>query len=75
MTALNNNRTNQKVANYLFVNTVAGNKQRFHRREIEGADRARELCKKIGHPSQTHFESILSNNLIRNCPVTVDNAK
>jgi hypothetical protein len=30
MTALNDNRTNQKVANYLFVNTVAGNKQRFH---------------------------------------------
>ena len=69
------NDTNQKVAAYSFVNTVAGNKQRFHRREIEGADRARELCKKIGHPSEAHFEHILAYNLIRNCPVTIDDAK
>jgi hypothetical protein len=60
---------------YSFVITVRGNKERYHRREIEGADRARELYKAIGRPSQKHFEHILRHNLIRNCPVTVDNAR
>jgi hypothetical protein len=68
---------NQPTTNtgYTFVTTVAGNKKRFHRREIEGADRARELYGKIGRPSYQHFEHILKHNLIRNCPVTVDDAK
>jgi hypothetical protein len=63
------------ISDYTFVLTVEGNKERFHRREIEGADRARELYATIGRPSQQHFEHILRHNLIRNCPVTVDDAK
>ena len=70
-----NNNTNATVADYSFVLTVAGNKTRFHRRDIEGADKARDLYKKIGRPSQKTFEHILSHSLIRNCPVTVDDAK
>lgn len=62
--------SNNDVIDYSFVNTVAGNKERFHRREIEGADRARELYKKIGRPSQKQFEHILSSNIIRNCPLS-----
>jgi hypothetical protein len=70
-------KTNARKHNlhYTFVTTVNGNKSRFHRREVEGADRARALYKKIGRPSQQHFEHILRNNIIRNCPVTVDDAK
>ena len=71
----NDNMVNPPVNGYSFVNTVASNKQRFHHREIEGADLARELYQKIGRPSQKHFEHILRNNLIRNCPITVDDAK
>ena len=33
------------------------------------------LHRKIGRPSQAHFENILKNNLIHNCPVTVDDAR
>jgi hypothetical protein len=44
---------------YVFVNTVAKIKKRFHRREIEGADKAVVLHRKIGRPSQTHFKNIL----------------
>jgi hypothetical protein len=33
------------------------------------------LHRKIGRPSQAQFEVILRNNLIRNCPVTVDDAR
>jgi hypothetical protein len=60
---------------YLFLNTVAGNKGNYTRREIEGANKARALYKKIGRPSEKEFNDILQNNLIRNCPVTSDDAK
>jgi hypothetical protein len=63
------------VIHYSFVSTVANNKAQFPRREIEGADKARALYRKIGRPSQHQFEQILAKNLIRNCPVTVDDAK
>ena len=63
------------VIDYSFVSTVANNKAQFPRREIEGADKARALYRKIGRPSQHQFEQILAKNLIRNCPVTVDDAK
>ena len=69
------NPSSQSFAGYLFVQTVSQNKARFHRREIEGADRAVVLHRKIGRPSQAQFEVILRNNLIRNCPVTVDDAR
>ena len=67
--------SNPLVTDYSFVLTVSGNKQRFHRREVEAADRARELYRQIGRPSQAHFEHILENNLVQNCPITVDDAK
>jgi hypothetical protein len=60
---------------YLFLNTVAENKGNSTRREIEGANRAQALYKKIGRPSEKEFTDILQNNLIRNCPVTSDDAK
>jgi hypothetical protein len=63
------------TANYLFLNTVAENKATYTRREIEGADQARALYKKIGRPSEQEFLKILQNNLIRNCPVTPEDAK
>jgi len=67
--------SNQNVIDYSFVSTVAINKAQFPRREIEGADKARALYRKIGRPSQQQFEQILAYNLIRNCPVTVDDTK
>jgi hypothetical protein len=60
---------------YTFLNTVAGNKANLTRREIEGADRARTLYRKIGHPAEQEYNEILDNNSIRNCPVTSDNAR
>jgi hypothetical protein len=63
------------VIDYSFVNTVAADKKIFTRREIEGANKARALSKKIGRPSQQQFEKVLIKNRIRNCPATVDDAK
>jgi hypothetical protein len=69
------NSTSFDVNDYLFLHTVAGNQRAFTRREIQGANRARDLYKKIGRPSEQEFTDILTNNLIRNCPVTPDDAK
>ena len=71
----NNNSSNSKHNAYIFVNTVAGNKMRYTRREIEKADLARALYRKLGHPSERDFNKILQSNLIRNCPITSDDAK
>ena len=74
-TKVQDNSSNTMLSDYSFVLTVEGNKSRFHRREIEGADRARDLYRKIGRPSHKQFEQILRGNGIRNCPVTVDDAR
>jgi len=67
--------SNENVIDYSFVSTVANNKAQFPHRVIEGADKARALYQKIGRPSQQQFVQILAKNLIRNCPVTVVDAK
>ena len=41
-----------KNHDYLFLNTVADNKNRYTQAEIQGADRARALYKKISRPSE-----------------------
>jgi hypothetical protein len=60
---------------YICLNTVAGNKASLTRLEIEGADKARTLYRKIGHPAEQEYNEILDNNSIRNCPVTSDDAR
>jgi hypothetical protein len=57
------------------VSTVAEQKKLFSRRQIADTDAARALYRKIGHPDEAEFLSILQRNLIRNCPVTPDNAR
>jgi hypothetical protein len=60
---------------YTLLSTVAAQKKLFSPREIRSADAARDLYRKIGRPSEAEFQSILRNNLIRNCPVTPDDAQ
>jgi len=58
-----------------FLNTVAQNRKSFGRRENIGADTARILSKKLLHPAHTHMGTILGENLLRNCPVTIADRK
>ena len=60
---------------YSCVTTVADNCGVFTRRELEGADRARQLYRTIGRPSQRKFETILDHGSILNCPVTKADAQ
>ena len=71
----NSNVSNASDSAYCMVQTVSSNKLMFHRREVEGADKARELYRKLGRPSQRRFEHFLSHNSIQNCPVTLADAK
>ena len=64
----------QQFTNYTMVSTVADQKKFFSRRQIQSADLARDLYRKLGRPSDAEFLSILRSNLIRNCPVTPDDA-
>ena len=62
--------TKSPCQNYSCVSTVAGNCAVFTRRELEGADQARQLYRIIGRPSPRKFEAILDQGSILNCPVT-----
>ena len=54
------------------VQTVKENKQFFTKKEIEGAEESRRLQQLIGWPSTTTFKRIVAQNMLRNCPITVD---
>ena len=70
-----NPTTNFPNYSYSCVSTVADNRAVFTRRELEGADRARQLYCTIGRPSQRKFEAILDHGSILNCPVTKADAQ
>ncbi|KAI2506455.1 Reverse transcriptase (RNA-dependent DNA polymerase) [Fragilaria crotonensis] len=57
------------------ISTVAAQKLFFSKRQVAAADTARELYRKLGRPGEAEFYSILTKNLIRNCPVTPDDAR
>jgi hypothetical protein len=46
----------------------------FSNRQIKQADLARKLYRMLGRPDNSTFQSILRNNLINNCPITLDDA-
>ena len=63
------------VIAYSHLQTVAGNKEGFTRRQIELADEARKLYHMMGRPGMDRFLEALKKNHIINCPITVDDAK
>ena len=74
-TPTGNNDVKLSVTAYSYLQTVAGNRSIFTRRELEGADAARKLYRQVGRPSPARFNDYLSKNLIRDCPITMADAK
>ena len=70
-----NPNSNDTISAYTLLSTVADQKRLFSRREIEAADEARALYRKIGRPGEDNFLRLLANNHIQNCPVTPADAK
>ena len=58
-----------------FVQTVTANKSLYSRRDIQGADRARELQQQLGWPSDNAFARIINDNLIHNSAVTIQDVQ
>ena len=56
----------------LAIASVAENKQGYTERELQRAKKARQLYHAVGTPTTRNFKFILRQNLIRNCPVTVE---
>ena len=71
----NNGNSKDTVSPYSFVQTIAKNKKLYHKREIDGANKARELYIRLGQPSQHQFQTMLANNMIPDCPITADDAR
>ncbi len=69
-------KVEHRANSYTMVSTVADQKKQFSRRQVQAADTARTLYCKLGQPDEAEFYySILTKNLIRNCSVTVDDAR
>ena len=68
---LKKDTTDEERVNFL-IDTVEENKSGYTQRQFENAKKARKLYHIIGCPTVENFKSILRQNIIRNCPVTVD---
>ena len=57
------------------IHIVEEIKKKFTIRQIERANEARRTYAMVGHPSMKDFENMIRLNLLRNCPVTVEDIK
>ena len=54
---------------------MSENRPNYSKRELQGADMARDLHLKIGYPGYQKFFKLLETYFFRNCPLTSDDAK
>jgi hypothetical protein len=55
----------------MFISTVSENKKNYTKRQIQRAEVARSLYRKLGFPSMKDFKYVIQTNQIKDCPVTV----
>ena len=53
-----------------FIQTVRGNMEGFTKREVEEAQKARDVQAMVGHPTDREFLGMVRSGMISNCPVT-----
>ena len=63
-----NERTPEKA--WCFIQTVEGQKEKYTKREVKQAELARKAQNIMGFPASRTFWSIVTNNWIKNCPIT-----
>jgi hypothetical protein len=54
------------------ISTVTGNRKGYTLRQFEQAKEARNLYHIVGTPTMENFKPLLWMNVIKNCPVTVE---
>ena len=70
-----NNHSKKRVSSYSFLTLVETNKSLYTSRQIKLADEAKRLYEHLGMPGYKKFFHALEYNQIKNCPITVDDAK
>jgi hypothetical protein len=60
---------------FAFVNTVSSNREGYTKRQLKGAESARDLYAKLGYPSQKDFKWVIQSNQVNDCPVTVQDVE
>ena len=58
-----------------FLQTVEENASKYTERQYKRAKLANDIYIKIGCPSVKDFKHLIANNLINNCPVTIEDVK
>ena len=58
-----------------FIQSVEDNKKLFTKRQVEGAERAKQLYEVIGFPSWQDLKTVVRMNQIKNCPITLEDIK
>ena len=67
--------TNDNVSPYSLLQSVEDNKKFYTSSEIKGAENARRQQEELGWPSDTFYKSIISQNLVNNSEVTIDDVE
>ena len=57
---------------YQGITTVAENRQNYSSQQFEQAKEAHKLYHNVGAPTVDKFKLILQSNMIKNCPVTIE---
>ena len=65
----------RKRKEFIFINTVSGNKEGFTKRQIKGAEAARALFATLSYPPMKDFKWVIRSNQIKDCPVTVEDVE
>ena len=60
------------ITQFAFMETVAGNKKGFTKRQIKDAENAKNLYTTLSYPSVKDYKWVIHSNQIKNCPVTVE---
>jgi hypothetical protein len=60
-----------KDQDFMFISTVTENKKEFTKWQIQRAEVARSLYRKVGFPSVKDYKYVIQTNQIKDCPVTV----
>ena len=69
------NSVKTELTNYSLLNTVADLEKQYSKKEVAKAKLARELQIRLGRPSSQRFETIVKNNHLINCPVTIEDVR
>ena len=49
--------------NFVFVNTVSGNKDSYRKQRIKAVEHSRELYESLGYPSVKYYKWVIQRNL------------